>query len=81
MTEVKGCLFPNQKGPVYKGFIEIDGKRTNIVAWNRNSNKDGKPFLGLSFDAPRDDAARQPQQERVPGSVNTKIDMDDEIPF
>lgn len=52
--EINGCLFPNERGPSYKGFIEIDGKRYQIVCWGRTSKKDGKPFLGISADTPKD---------------------------
>ena len=74
MTEISGCLWENAKGPAYKGFITIDGTRHQIVCWNRTAKKDGKPFLGISLDTPKEAAA--------PAKASTgRAEMDDEVPF
>jgi len=62
MAEIRGCLFPNERGPSLKGFIEIDGVRHNIVCWDRTSKKDGRPFFGVSADDPKD----SPQRRQAP---------------
>lgn len=64
MTEINGCFFPNDRGPKYKGFIEIDGVRHQLTLWDRTSKKDGKPFLGVSKDEPRDGQRPQRQTQR-----------------
>ena len=76
MPEINGCLFPNDRGPSHKGFIEIDGVRHQIVCWPRESKKDGKPFLGISADAPRDAPER-----RAPRQYAPRRDDDRDAPF
>ena len=83
---VRGALFENENpnGPAFRGFIEIDGVKTQITLWPRTSNK-GQNYLAVSEDKPKPDAPRpkspfgrqQPQQDRFPKS---NMD-DDEFPF
>jgi hypothetical protein len=50
---VKGALFENTKnkgnGPLYTGFVEIDGVKTNISLWAKRSAK-GDDYIQISED-------------------------------
>ena len=86
---VSGALFENERqtGPLYSGFIEIDGVKTQISVWPRTANS-GKNFLSISEEKPRVPQQGAPQvrspqvqtRSPFPGKPRNE-DMDDDVPF
>jgi hypothetical protein len=81
---VSGALFENLRdtGPAFKGFVEIDGVKTQIVLWPKTSAK-GQNYLQVAEDK------RLPQHPREQGRLSQikprndprdNSDMDDELP-
>jgi uncharacterized protein (DUF736 family) len=80
-NNLRGVLFKNddkrdgRKDPDYRGNCEIGGQQYWLSAWIRESQKDGRKFMSLSF---------QPKQAReTPGAVAHKTESfaDDDIDF
>ncbi len=83
MAEIKGALFPRERGPRYTGIIEIGNEKYQIAVWEKTSAK-GNVYLQISEDRKRD----QPQQQGGGGASayarktpHQHNDMDDDIPF
>ena len=90
-----GVLFVNEdkqgKQPDYKGKIDIDGRELELAGWKRQSKRDGKTFLSLKVQEPRQrnvesldeyrDAAQPVSADPAAPFDNTLGDIDDEIPF
>ncbi len=62
----------SDKHPEFNGSAKIRGTEFWLSAWV-NESKGGKKYFSIKF-KPKD-------QDRVPGSAATRIDLDDEIPF
>ena len=91
---VSGAMFPNDKpnGPVFSGFVEIDGVKTHIALWEKQS-KAGNDYLQVSEDKRAAEKAagqsggggaskfRRPAASPTSGKPNPNLDMDDDIPF
>lgn len=79
-----GSLFQNDRKekdthPDYKGdFVTDSGEVIRFAGWKKQT-RDGKPFLSLKQDRPRDDRAdfTAKVREQFPGAQV----LDDEIPF
>ena len=81
-NNLRGVLFKNdekrdgRKDPDYRGQCEIDGTQYWLSAWIKESQKDGRKFMSLSF---------QPKQAKdIRGAVAHKepeFDDDKDLPF
>ncbi len=74
-----GVLFKNEtdneKAPMYKGKINVDGKEYELAAWLREAKSGKGKFLSLKVQEPR---------KKEPNSVSKKVDfedIDDDLPF
>lgn len=80
-----GALFKNDRKekdthPDYKGDVKLpDGTDCWIAAWLKDG-KNGK-FLSLSIQPKEARHGDHAGGERVPGSGQTPVDLDDSIPF
>lgn len=72
-----GVLFKNEsdneKAPVYKGKINVDGKEYELAAWVREAKSGKGKFLSLKVQEPR-----QKQEKTGKDLVSA---MDDDIPW
>ena len=72
-----GVLFKNEsdneKAPVYKGKINVDGKEYELAAWIREAKSGKGKFLSLKVQEPR-----QKQEKTGKDLVSA---MDDDIPW
>lgn len=70
-----GVLFKNQseneKAPMYRGKINVDGKEYELAAWLREAKSGKGKFLSLKVQEPRQKQA--PQKEIA--------DMEDDVPW
>jgi hypothetical protein len=71
-----GVLFKNEtdneKAPMYKGKINVDGKEYELAAWLREAKSGKGKFLSLKVQEPRQ--KQVPKQERFE-------DIESDIPF
>ena len=74
-----GVLFKNEsdneKAPMYKGKINVDGKEYELAAWLREAKSGKGKFLSLKVQEPR---------KKEPNSVSKQVDfadIEDDVPF
>jgi hypothetical protein len=71
-----GVLFKNEtdneKDPMYKGKINVDGKEYELAAWLREAKSGKGKFLSLKVQEPRQKSA--PKQDRFE-------EIEDDVPF
>lgn len=71
-----GVLFKNEtdneKAPMYKGKINVDGKEYELAAWLREAKSGKGKFLSLKVQEPRQ------KQER---KQETFDDIESDVPF
>ena len=74
-----GVLFKNEsdneKAPMYKGKINVDGKEYELAAWLREAKSGKGKFLSLKVQEPR---------KKEPNSVLKQVDfadIEDDVPF
>ena len=75
-----GVLFKNEtdndKAPMYKGKINVDGKEYELAAWLREAKSGKGKFLSLKVQEPRQKQA--PKAEPKPTSF---AEIEDDLPF
>ena len=74
-----GVLFKNEsdneKAPMYKGKINVDGKEYEIAAWLREAKSGKGKFLSLKVQEPRKSEPKSaPKMERFE-------EIEDDLPF
>jgi hypothetical protein len=73
-----GVLFKNEtdneKAPMYKGKINVDGKEYELAAWLREAKSGKGKFLSLKVQEPRKPAKPEPKMERFE-------EIEDDLPF
>jgi hypothetical protein len=71
-----GVLFKNEtdneKAPMYKGKINVDGKEYELAAWLREAKSGKGKFLSLKV--------QEPRQKQTQKSV-TFDDIESDVPF
>ena len=74
-----GVLFKNEtdneKAPMYKGKINVEGKEYELAAWLREAKSCKGKFLSLKVQEP---------YKKEPNSVSKKVDFEDiesDVPF
>ena len=71
-----GVLFKNEsdneKAPMYKGKINVDGKEYELAAWLREAKSGKGKFLSLKVQEPRTKGEKKPV---------TFDDIDSDVPF
>ena len=71
-----GVLFKNEsdneKAPMYKGKINVDGKEYELAAWLREAKSGKGKFLSLKVQEPR---------QKKPEPAKDIASMDDDIPW
>ncbi len=71
-----GVLFKNEtdneKAPMYKGKINVDGKEYELAAWLREAKSGKGKFLSLKVQEPRQKAEKK---------TATFDDIDSDVPF
>ncbi len=71
-----GVLFKNEtdneKAPMYKGKINVDGKEYELAAWLREAKSGKGKFLSLKV--------QEPRQKQAQKSV-TFDDIESDVPF
>lgn len=74
-----GVLFKNEsdneKAPMYKGKINVDGKEYELAAWLREAKSGKGKFLSLKVQEPR---KSEPKSEPKTASF---ADIEDDVPF
>lgn len=56
----------NDKAPMYKGTLNVEGKDYDISLWVKESDKAGKYFQGsISIKQPKENAPTPPQNENT----------------
>jgi hypothetical protein len=75
-NENTGVLFKNEtdneKAPMYKGKINVDGKEYELAAWLREAKSGKGKFLSLKVQEPRAKGEKKPV---------TFDDIDSDVPF
>jgi len=79
-NEMKGALFPNDKGdnpsrPDMRGEVTIAGVKYSLSGW-KNTSKAGNPYLGLKVSE-----WVEKQEAAAPQQAAAQPAMDDGIPF
>ena len=72
----------SDKSPEYEGKALIDGKRVYLSAWPKQG-RDGK-FFSIAFkpaDAPKQQRAERPRQDRDDPRTSYGTTLDDDLPF
>ena len=71
-----GALFKNEtdneKAPMYKGKINVDGKEYELAAWLREAKSGKGKFLSLKVQEPRQKAEKK---------TATFNDIESDVPF
>ena len=71
-----GVLFKNEtdneKAPMYKGKINVDGKEYELAAWLREAKSGKGKFLSLKVQEPRQKAEKK---------IATFDDIESDVPF
>ncbi len=72
-----GVLFKNEtdneKAPMYKGKINVDGKEYELAAWLREAKSGKGKFLSLKVQEPRQKAEQK--------KIATFDDIESDVPF
>ncbi len=83
-NEMKGALFPNDKGdnpsrPDWRGSVVINGVKYSLSGWD-NISKKGDPYKGLIVSEWREKKEDEPSAAE-PDGEKTDTELLDEIPF
>jgi uncharacterized protein (DUF736 family) len=83
-NEMKGALFPNDKGdnpsrPDWRGSVVINGVKYSLSGWD-NTSKKGDPYKGLIVSEWREKKEDEPSAAE-PDDEKTDTELLDEIPF
>ena len=81
-NELKGALFPNDKGdndkrPDMRGDATINGVKYSISAWNNTAQSTGKQYMSLKLEVAKEAHAGASNQ---PANHHASAELD-EIPF
>ncbi len=84
-NEMKGALFPNDKGdnpsrPDMRGEVTINGVKYSLSGW-KNTSKAGNPYLGLKVSEWKEKEEASSQPAPHPAAQTNQAVMDDAIPF
>ena len=83
-NEMKGALFPNDKGdnpsrPDMRGEVTINGVKYSLSGW-KNTSKAGNAYLGLKVSEWKEKEESAPAPSQPAAQTNQAV-MDDAIPF